>query len=85
MGLLRSKRLDEAVLVFGICVEKYPTVWYPFLGQARALSQSGDFANALIAIEKSISMAPESYKQYLTSQKEKLGKKETIYKNEKHE
>jgi hypothetical protein len=82
MSLLRNKRTSEAVDVFALCTKKYPQVWYPYLGQARALSQVGDFKQAVKAIDKALSMAPDKYPQdyrpYLTTQKEKLLKKEVI-------
>ena len=82
MNLLRTKRTVEAVDVFAQCTKKYPKVWFPYLGQARALSQIGDFKQAIKAIDKAIALAPDNspqdYRPYLTTQKEKLVKKEEI-------
>lgn len=78
MSLLMSKRTSEAVNVFNTCVMKYPKVWYPYLGQARAFSKSGDFKKAIKSLDKAIELGPQNYKGYLATQKEKLMKKEEI-------
>jgi tetratricopeptide (TPR) repeat protein len=78
MNLIRNKRVPEAVNVFEQCVKKYPEVWFPYLGQARALSQAGEFEKAIKSMEKAINMSPENYLDYLKGQKEKLIKKEKI-------
>jgi hypothetical protein len=64
-GLMREKKLDEAIAVFRDLVKRYPQSWNAQDSLGEALAAKGDKAGAIAAYEKALSMAddPEQKKR----------------------
>ena len=55
-GLLRDKKLDEAIAMFRSVVQRFPQSWNAHDSLGEALAQKGDKAGAIAAYEKALSM-----------------------------
>ena len=70
--LLAAKKTAEAVKIFQANAQKNPTVWFVYMGLARAQSAAGRFPEAAKNAKEALSRAPETQKKYLRGLIEKL-------------
>ena len=70
--LLAQKKTAEAVKIFQANAQKNPTVWFVYMGLARAQSAAGRFPEAAKNAKEALSRAPETQKKYLQGLIEKL-------------
>jgi hypothetical protein len=70
--LLAQKKTAEAVKIFQMNAQKNPTVWFVYMGLARAQSAAGRFPEAAKNAKEALSRAPEAQKKYLQGLIEKL-------------
>ena len=70
--LLAAKKTAEAVKIFESNARKNPTVWFVYMGLARAQSAAGRFPEAAKNAKEALSRAPETQKKYLRGLIEKL-------------
>jgi len=78
VGLINSNQKDKALTIHKNNVKKSKGAWPSNYGLARAYSATGDYENAIKAINTSMSNAPERFKARLTGNLEKLKKGEDI-------
>lgn len=71
-------RADLSLAFFNQMIEKFPEVWYVYLGAARATSLNGNHKKAVTHIKKSMSLAPANYQEYLQGLVTKLSNGENI-------
>lgn len=60
--LMGQNRLDEALEVFKLNIEKHPDSWNTYDSYGEALSNRGDFKGAIENYKKALEMAPEPQK-----------------------
>lgn len=70
--LLTQKKTAEAVRIFETNAKKNPTVWFVYMGLARAQSAQGRFPEATKNAKEALSRAPEAQKKYLQGLVDKL-------------
>lgn len=70
--LLAQKKTGEATKVFQRNAQKNPTVWFVYVGLARAQSAAGNFKEASKNAREAIVRAPETQKKYLQGLLDKL-------------
>jgi hypothetical protein len=70
--LLAQKKTAEAVKIFETNARKNPTVWFVYMGLARAQSAQGRFPEAVKNAKEALSRAPEAQKKYLQGLVDKL-------------
>ena len=63
--LIGMGRVDEAVRIFEMNVERNPDTWFVELGLARGLSAKGEYARAAAEMKKSLAKAPDGQKAYV--------------------
>jgi hypothetical protein len=74
-GLIRDKKLDEAIAMFRSIVQKYPQSWNAQDSLGEALVLKGDKAGAIAAYEKALSMVSDpEQKKRITQEIAKLKK-----------
>ncbi len=78
VGLIKSDQKSKALNILKDNVKKSNGAWPSNYGLARAYSATGDYENAIKAINTSMSNAPERFKARLTGNLEKLKKGEDI-------
>ncbi len=70
--LLAQKKTAEAEKIFATNARKNPTVWYVYVGLARAQSAAGRYPEAAKNAKEALSRAPEAQKKYLQGLVDKL-------------
>jgi tetratricopeptide (TPR) repeat protein len=70
--LLAEKKRDEATKIFQTNARKNPTVWFVYMGLARAQSAAGNFKEATKNAKEALTRAPEAQKKYLQGLVDKL-------------
>lgn len=70
--LLAEKKRDEATKIFRRNARKNPSVWFVYVGLARAESAAGDYKDATKNAKKALARAPEQQKKYLQGLVDKL-------------
>jgi tetratricopeptide (TPR) repeat protein len=60
--LMGQNRLDEALEVFKLNIERFPDSWNTYDSYAEALSNRGDFKGAINYYKKALELAPEPQK-----------------------
>jgi DUF2911 family protein len=70
--LLAEKKTAEAEKIFRRNAQKNPTVWFVYMGLARAQSAAGRFPEASKNAKEALSRAPEAQKKYLQGLIDKL-------------
>jgi Protein of unknown function (DUF2911) len=70
--LLAEKKRDEATKIFQTNARKNPTVWFVYMGLARAQSAAGNFKEATKNAKEALVRAPEAQKKYLQGLVDKL-------------
>lgn len=73
-----QKRMDLATTFFAQMIEKFPEVWYVYLGAARAEHNAGNSKKALKHLAKTKTMAPDNYASYLSDLETKIKNNEPI-------
>lgn len=76
--LLAQKKTAEAVKIFETNARKNPTVWFVYMGLARAQSAQGRFPEAAKNAKEALSRAPEAQKKYLQGLVDKLEARKDI-------
>ena len=76
--LLAQKKTAEAVKIFETNAKKNPTVWFVYMGLARAQSAQGRFPEAAKNAKEALSRAPEAQKKYLQGLVDKLEARKDI-------
>ena len=70
--LLAQKKTGEATKIFESNARKNPTVWYVYVGLARAQSAAGRYPEAAKNAKAALARAPEAQKKYLQGLVDKL-------------
>jgi tetratricopeptide (TPR) repeat protein len=70
--LLTEKKPAEATKIFQRNAKQNPTVWFVYVGLARAQSAAGNFKEAAKNAKEALARAPEPQKKYLQGLLEKL-------------
>ena len=70
--LLTEKKTAEATKIFQRNAQKNPSVWFVYVGLARAQSAAGKYKDAARNAKEDLSRAPEQQKKYLQGLVEKL-------------
>lgn len=78
MDLLGMQKYSESLNVYQQACNRYEDQWYLFLGLARAWSGKENYQAASDALDKALSLGPDSYQGYLQGLKTKLENKESI-------
>jgi tetratricopeptide (TPR) repeat protein len=70
--LLAEKKTTEATRIFQRNAKQNPTVWFVYVGLARAQSAGGNFKDATKNAKEALARAPEAQKKYLQGLVDKL-------------
>ncbi len=70
--LLAQKKTAEAEKIFATNARKNPTLWFVYVGLARAQSAAGRYPEAAKNAKEALSRAPEAQKKYLQGLVDKL-------------
>lgn len=70
--LLTEKKTAEATKIFQRNAQKNPTVWFVYVGLARAQSAEGKYKDAARNVKEALTRAPDQQKKYLEGLVEKL-------------
>ena len=76
--LLAEKKPAEATKIFQRNAKQNPTVWFVYVGLARAQSAAGNFKDATKNAKEALARAPEPQKKYLQGLLEKLEARKDI-------
>jgi tetratricopeptide (TPR) repeat protein len=70
--LLAEKKTSEATRIFQRNAKQNPTVWFVYVGLARAQSAGGNYRDAAKNAKEALARAPEAQKKYLQGLVDKL-------------
>jgi Protein of unknown function (DUF2911) len=70
--LLAEKKMTEATKIFQRNAKQNPTVWFVYVGLARAQSAGGNYKDAAKNAKEALARAPEAQKKYLQGLVDKL-------------
>ena len=73
-----SGRINMSLKFFNQMMQKFPDTWYVFLGASKAEYLNGNVKKALKHLEKTKSMAPAHYENYLAGIEQKIKNGEAI-------